>query len=368
MNIDDFIVDPSISIQKVMSIMTENKKGIVLVVEHKKFLGVITDGDIRRGLSDNILISSPVSKLMNINPVFANAEKEAIQKLQSNPSLLAVPVLTTSGELEKIVVTHNKKCVTLSCKKTSGKVSGKDKQKPVVMALIPARGGSKRIPHKNLVKVFGRPLIYWAIKTAKDSEMIASDKILVSTDDKEIAEFAETSGIQIPWMRPSELSQDDTSTVGVVLHALNWATKFYDPAPEYCVLLEPTSPLRTPKHIDTSVRLLQESDADSVISMSQIPHIFHPEEVLTIQKDHVQPFLADRTMDTRKLRGKQKPAYIPNGLIYTFRIASALKYKSLYGKKVIPYITEWSDFVDIDTEDDLKIAEEKMKQRHFMYK
>jgi CMP-N-acetylneuraminic acid synthetase len=146
----------------------------------------------------------------------------------------------------------------------------------------------------------------------------------------------------------------------VLLHALEWAVEKLTPAPEFAVLLEPTAPLRKAEQIDEAISLLMNSDADCVASVSELPHVFHPEEVLIAEQGSLQPYLRERTMDSRHLRNKQGSAYVLNGLVYAFRIQSVLSGYGLFGRKTIPMITRWEDFLDIDTPEDLELANFKI--------
>jgi CMP-N-acetylneuraminic acid synthetase len=226
------------------------------------------------------------------------------------------------------------------------------------LAIIPARGGSKRIPKKNLANVGGKSLLGWAIRAAKTAQKVTH--VVVSTDDAEIAEASRAMGIDVPWLRPATLSTDTTPTLEVLLHALKWSVEKLNPAPEFAVLLEPTAPLRKPEHIDEAISLLMNSDADCVAAVSVLPHIFHPEEILVIEHGTLQPYLPERTMDSRQLRNDQGSAYVLNGLVYAFRVQSVLSGDGLFGRKTIPMITRWEDFLDIDTPEDLELANFKM--------
>jgi CMP-N-acetylneuraminic acid synthetase len=130
------------------------------------------------------------------------------------------------------------------------------------------------------------------------------------------------------------------------------------------VLLEPTAPLRSASHIDEALELLAGSDADSVVSVSEVPHILNPEELLVIENGAVRPYPASRTMDTRRLRGHQPPAYVQNGLVYAFRTPVLLEQRSLYGRKSIPLVTGWEYYLDIDTPADLLGADARMALLH----
>ena len=142
-------------------------------------------------------------------------------------------------------------------------------KKPKVLALIPARGGSRRLPGKNLLKLCGEPITVWSIKAAQQSKYV--DRIVVSTDSDEIAEVARAAGADVPFMRPNYLASDTASSLDVVNHALNELNQ-KGQCYEFIVLLQPTSPLRTSKHIDESFELLQSKDADAIVGVTELDH------------------------------------------------------------------------------------------------
>ena len=139
-----------------------------------------------------------------------------------------------------------------------------------LLAIIPARGGSKRLPNKNILDLAGKPLIVWTIDAAKKSKYI--DQIVVSTDSNMIAETAIKAGAEVPFMRPPNLAQDDTSTYEVVDHTL---TELRNHGNQYecLLLLQPTSPLRTAEHIDSATDLFTTKNADAVISVTEVDHL-----------------------------------------------------------------------------------------------
>ena len=136
-----------------------------------------------------------------------------------------------------------------------------------ILGIIPARGGSKGIPQKNLRKILGKPMIQYSFDVAKKSKI---NKIIVTTDDKKIAKFAESQGIDVPFVRPKKLSNDSTKTFDVIKHSLDYLIKKQDYTPEIVIILQPTSPLRTSNIIDNSINLLKQCNATSVISVSKI--------------------------------------------------------------------------------------------------
>ena len=213
-----------------------------------------------------------------------------------------------------------------------------------VLALIPARGGSKGIPRKNLVPVGGRPLLEWTVDAARGASEIS--RVAVSTDDDEIAAAA---GVEV-LRRPAELAADDTPMVDVVRHAVA------ELAPDVVVLLQPTSPLRRHEHVDACVRLLLESGADSVVSVVEVPHRFRPESLMDVVDGRV---VSRGAVTTRQ----QKPlVYARNGpavlALRTERIGD-----DLYGGDCRPYVMDERDSLDVDTPFDLELADALLRAR-----
>jgi CMP-N-acetylneuraminic acid synthetase len=359
LKLEDLVVSPHETLKNALRRMTANRKGVVFVCDDDYHLqGTLSDGDVRRSLLDDTLLVAPVSKAMNVDPIMATSGEQATQLLQKF-SAVAVPVVDADCRILKLIVADASGPMVLKRPNAPSDTSAQIKKLNAV-ALIPARGGSKRIPRKNLAVAGGHSLLGWALVAAKNARQVGH--VLVSTDDPEIADAARMHGVEIPWLRPAELSQDGSSTLDVILHALRWAGDNYQPAPEYGVLLEPTAPLRKPEHVDRALELLAQSDADSVITVSELPHTYNPEEVLVIKEGVLQPYISGRTMDTRRLRGQQTPVYVPNGLVYAFRLKAVLERKSLYGAKTLPLVVPWEYYLDVDTLEDLRWADFRIKQ------
>jgi len=136
-----------------------------------------------------------------------------------------------------------------------------------ILGLIPARGGSKGIPLKNIQKLAGKPLINYTIESAKKSKI---DKVIVSTDTKKIAQISTSAGAEVPFLRPKKISKDSSSTIKVIKHALKFLKLKQNYEPDIIVILQPTSPLRTAKMINNSINILKKSKCSSVISVSKI--------------------------------------------------------------------------------------------------
>lgn len=349
MEILDLIISTNESIKYALEKMTKNKKGALLVCDHSFHLvGIVSDGDIRRAILDNVLLMAQVGKVMNTSPLVAKDEKEAVDIIKHTGYVL-VPVVDSNGYIKAAGILESEEIKILRLEEKEEEMRSKE-----AIALIPARGGSKRIPKKNIVKLFGKPLIYWTINAAKNSKYI--DRIIISTDDEEIAEIAKYYGGEVPWLRPKELAEDNIPTVDVLIHAFEWIREKYNDIYKYGVLLEPTAPLRLPSHIDGAIELIKNSDCDCVVSVSEVPHTLNPDELLVIKSGYLFPYKDVENLDKRKLRGKQEDVFVQNGIVYTFKIDSLLKNKSLYGKKTLPYLIDWHFFLDIDTLEDFRIA------------
>lgn len=362
LRISDLVIGSSEGLRTALQRMTRNRRGILFVSDEEGHLvGVLSDGDVRRSLLDDTLLVSPIDKVMNTDPITASTTAEGTYLL-SHLNLVAVPVLDGKGNIREVVLEDGESVTVLRDDAASA-----DSNLIVevgALALIPARGGSKRIPRKNLANVAGKSLLAWTIQAAKSAQKVSH--VLVSTDDPEIVEAARAAGVEVPWLRPEALSSDTTPTLDVIMHALKWAVQTLTPVPQFAVLLEPTAPLRRGEQIDEALSLLANSDADCVASISELPHVFHPEEVLIVKDNTVKPYLQGRTMDSRRLRNNQTPVYVLNGLVYAFRIQSVLSGHSLFGRKVVPMITRWDDFLDVDTPEDLELATFKM-ERGFLH-
>ena len=349
----DLIITPESTLQSALERMTRNKKGLLFVCDEGEHLvGVISDGDIRRAILNNALLMSSIDSYMNLDPITAKSTDEG-KELIGKTGHLAIPIVDENGKVISAVIQGKDQVEVISQELPSQTTSTSD-----TIAIIPARGGSKRIYKKNIAQVAGKPLIAYAIEVAKKIQNIA--EILVSTDDMEIANVARSNGADVPWLRPSPLAQDNTPSIDVVIHAAEWARNKYGQQIQYGVLLEPTAPLRTAEQISSALEILKSSDVDSVVSVSQIPHIFNPEEMLIIQDQILKPYNPGRTLDDRLPRQQQTPYYFQNGLVYAFRLDMLLTQKSLYGKKCAPMIIDWSYFLDIDTPSDLEFAEYKL--------
>ncbi|MBF0231436.1 MAG: acylneuraminate cytidylyltransferase family protein [Desulfamplus sp.] len=219
-----------------------------------------------------------------------------------------------------------------------------------LLAVVTARGGSKRLPRKNLLNLGGKPLIAWSIEAALKSKFI--DRTVVSTDDEEIAEVSRHYGAEVPFIRPAELSSDEATSEDTVFHAIDMLVEQGDLF-DYVILLQPTSPLRTAKHIDEAVSQLIERNASSVISVCQAEH--HPLWCNTLDDNlRMNNFLRPEF----NKRSQDLPTYYRlNGAIYLIDIKLLRQYKSLFPQtKSYAYIMTQESSCDVDTHIDYLLA------------
>lgn len=221
-----------------------------------------------------------------------------------------------------------------------------------ILAIIPARGGSKGLPGKNIIDLGGEPLINWTIKAAKESKYIS--EIFVSTDDLKIKDVVEKFGIKISRLRSKKLSQDNSLSIDVVLNILTF--------PEFnnveCIcMLQPTSPLRTSLHIDEAFDKFFNLNAACCVSVCK--NEISPFWSFEINENKLKSLFP---LNSIPLRRQELPVtYSLNGAIYIAKVDWLLNNKSFLGDQTIPYIMEKNDSIDIDDLDDLRNAEQLIK-------
>lgn len=226
-----------------------------------------------------------------------------------------------------------------------------------ILTLIPARGGSKGLPGKNIKEIAGKPLIVWTIQTALQSNWL--DKIIVSTDNETIASVARQAGAEVPFIRPKHLASDNAKGIDVVLHAIHW----FEEKGEYfdlLLLLQPTSPLRTVRDIENAIRLLFEKQAKAIISVCENEH--PPYWSNTLPADHsMKNFI---NFDAIKNRQKLPTFYRLNGAIYLSEIEYLKQNKGFWGAQTYAYIMPNERSVDIDSLLDFKLAELLLNEKN----
>lgn len=228
-----------------------------------------------------------------------------------------------------------------------------------VLAIIPARGGSKRLPGKNIKELCGKPLIAWSIEQAKSCGGI--DRIVVSTDNKEIAAVAKKCGTEAPFMRPPELASGSAATIDVIFHAIDWFKKYEDFRPEYILLLQPTSPLRTVEDIESTIQILKNKDARAVISVCETDH--HPWWSNKLpQNGNLENFVKP---DIVMKRRQDLPIfYRINGAIYLTDTDYLREQNTFLGPDTFAYKMPKNRSVDIDCELDFKLASLLLQEKN----
>jgi len=223
-----------------------------------------------------------------------------------------------------------------------------------IIAIIPARGGSKRIPRKNIKLLCGKPLIYYTIREALKSKRIS--KTIVSTENEEVAKTSNEYGAEVI-KRPIQLAKDETPTIDVIFHVLQ-VVKAENFEPGLVVLLQPTSPLRNAQDIDNAIELFLKNDCESVVSVCEAEH--SPYWSFEIENRYLKPIFGGKYLNMR--RQDLPKVYTPNGAIYVSTPEILRKYKSFYCSKTISYIMPPERSVDIDNEIDFMLAELLMRK------
>ena len=215
------------------------------------------------------------------------------------------------------------------------------------LAIIPARGGSKRLPRKNVLDLCGKPLIAWSIEAGLNSKYI--DKVVVSSDDDEILEISKKFGTDTI-KRPDELASDTATSFDAIKHTIENIEQY-----DYIILLQPTSPLRNEKHINEVIELLENKNADAVVSVCEMEH--SPLWSNTLPQDgKMNNFLRDEVLNKRSQ--DLDKYYRLNGAIYICKMDELLENKGFFLKEnIFAYVMDRKSSIDIDEEIDFKMAE-----------
>lgn len=226
-----------------------------------------------------------------------------------------------------------------------------------VLGIIPARGGSKGVHRKNVRPLCGKPLLAYTAEAAQAAKKLT--KTILSTEDEEIADVGRSLGIDVPFMRPVELAEDATATFPVILHAvakLESLGEYYDAV----CLLQPTNPLRRAEDIDNCIELLETTGADSVISILPVPQTFNPKWVYwRLPNGEMKLSSGDR--EPVKRRQELPPAFHREGSVYVTRRSVLTEYENLYGRYVRGYEMDEARSINIDTQTDWNMAEERIR-------
>jgi|ERR1700722_3921609 CMP-N,N'-diacetyllegionaminic acid synthase len=228
-----------------------------------------------------------------------------------------------------------------------------------VLGIVPARGGSKGIPRKNARSMAGKPLLEYTAHAALSASSLS--RILLSTDDPEIAAIGRAAGLEAPFLRPAELSLDSTPMVQVVSHVVEWVQARGLRYEAVCVL-QPTSPLRSPATIDRCVALLWERDVDSVISVRPVPPEYNPHWVYFESSTG----LLERSVNGPEIFCRQElpPAYHPDGSVFVTRTEVVMGEHSLRGKHMIGAVSPKREAVDLDTEEQWRELEQQLQSAY----
>jgi CMP-N,N'-diacetyllegionaminic acid synthase len=226
-----------------------------------------------------------------------------------------------------------------------------------VLGIVPARGGSKGIPRKNIRLLCGKPLIAHTVSAALESACLS--RVLLSTDNPEIAQVGKALGLDVPFLRPAELALDTTPMIGVVLHALDWVQSQGESYNAIC-LLQPTSPLRSARTIDRCISLLWERDVETVISVRPVPTEYNPHWVYFETPDG----LLQRSIGTSEpipVRQNLPPAYHCDGSVFVSRTQVIMTRGSLYGARTLGSVSPEDEAFDLDTEEQWADLEQKLR-------
>ena len=224
-----------------------------------------------------------------------------------------------------------------------------------ILGLIPARGGSKGVPRKNIRCLAGKPLLAYTAEAALNSKRLS--RVILSTEDIEIAEVGRKSGLDVPFMRPADLAADSTPTLPVVIHALKSLEELGDKFDAVC-LLQPTNPLRRALDIDNCIELFERSKADSVVSVRPVPAEYNPKWVYW---QDAEGMLSISTGDIEPVHRRQDlpEAYHRDGSVYITRTDIIIDRGSLYGDHIVGYKMPYQFSVNIDSEEDWQNAERR---------
>lgn len=237
------------------------------------------------------------------------------------------------------------------------------KLKPKILALIPARSGSKRVKNKNIRLLNNKPLIAYTIEAAKKSKYI--DRIVVTTDSRTIATIAKEYGAEVPFLRPKEISTEDSTEYQFHIHAYEWLKENEGFEPKYIVNLYPTTPFRSHHSIESAIEMIMKVPfADSLRSVRMCTE--HPYKMWTLTGKYLDRFIPLKSSSTQTLSYHLLPkVFIQNASIYIVNTQSLLKYKNTVGKKVLCFEMDEIESIDINYPIDFEFAEYILKTKKF---
>lgn len=224
-----------------------------------------------------------------------------------------------------------------------------------ILGIIPARGGSKGLPGKNIRKLGGKPLIQYTIESARESKLLT--RVILSSDDPEIIKTCQHLGLEVPFIRPEELSNDTASSLEVVLHALNFFLNKGELFDAVC-LLQPTAPFRRKGLIDEAVRKFINGQYDALVSVRKVPEDYNPHWVFEERDGKLIISTGDHSIISRRQDLPQ--AYHRDGALYLTQTQVLLEKKSLYGERLGYIETSEDPYINIDSSSDLARAEKML--------
>ncbi len=226
---------------------------------------------------------------------------------------------------------------------------------PKVLAIIPARGGSKSIPYKNIVPLAGKPLLSYAVNAIKASKLV--NRLIVDTDYYKISDVAKSLGAEVPYLRPAELATDTAATMPVLRNSLEWLAKNENYFPDYILLVQATSPFIKTSEIDVAIDLIHKnSEADSVTSVIEVPNNFHPINSRLITDSGWLQFV-DPVERAKYNQRQSKPKRYAIGNLWVFTPEVIQKKDIPIGDHCLPLVIKPMSAFDIDTPEDLEVAE-----------
>jgi len=226
-----------------------------------------------------------------------------------------------------------------------------------VLGLIPARGGSKGVPRKNIRLLCGKPLLQYTAEAALSAHLLSH--VILSTEDEEIAQVGRRCGLDVPFLRPAELAQDHTPTLPVVQHAVNWMETHGEHFDAIC-LLQPTNPLRLPQVIDACIELLKQSEVDAVVTILPVPAEYNPHWVYFQDEDGLLR-LSTGELDPIPRRQSLPVAFHREGSVYVTRRNIVMAQNSLCGRSLVGYPLDPEQSVNIDGLEDWERAERLLR-------
>jgi CMP-N,N'-diacetyllegionaminic acid synthase len=233
-----------------------------------------------------------------------------------------------------------------------GSLKRSERSVPTILGIVPARGGSKAIPRKNLALLANKPLLAWTVEVALESASL--DRLVISTDDPEIAEVGKKLGAEIPFLRPAELATDTSTSMDVILHTLRWFADNKNYLPDYVLLLQPTSPLRTATDIRESIKLALAKRADSVVSVCESHQ--HPLWMKGVNDQGTLIDLYPQSAAAPTRRQDLSPVFALNGAVYLALRSFLLSERTFISERTYAYVMPENRSLDVDTPWDLYLA------------